>query len=280
MALALAASAVAASADQPDNNKNDHHTAQPPAHPGNPPPAGQPHGGPPPGAIHAATPQGPAHTGAPAGAQTFNGQAVGGNTFHGNGQAGGAGAQNYRGYGRGPGGNVTPGAPTGQATTGGQTGQFHGGNPNGAAAGNQFHAGAGAPGGQSGAQFHGGNQFHGNPAVNAAIRGGTPGANHDLRSRDAGRGWYNASRFPQRFQAQRRFHVGWVNRPHGWYQRTWAFGEFLPFGWFAPEFYLDYQDYGLAYPPVGCEWVREGPDAVLVNVWTGEVLSVAYGVFW
>jgi hypothetical protein len=30
----------------------------------------------------------------------------------------------------------------------------------------------------------------------------------------------------------------------------------------------------------GCEWVREGSDAVLVNIWTGEVLSVASGVFW
>jgi Ni/Co efflux regulator RcnB len=301
MALALAASAAAASADPPDNNKGDHpsHAAggQPPQHSGGPP-TGQPHGGPPPGgAPHSFTPQGPVHAGPPAGAQNFNGQAAGGNTFHGNGQtfhgngqSGGAGPQNYRGYGRGPGGYV---APNGQAATGGQTGQpqFHGGNgiPNGATGGGQVHGhfngapGAQVQGGQvQGGQVQGSGQFHhgGNPGFNGAPRGGIPGADRSLRGRDQGRGWYNAGRFPQQFHAQNRYHVGWNNRPHGWYQRTWGYGDFLPFGWYAPSFYLDFQDYGLAYPPVGCEWVREGADAVLVNVWTGEVLSVAYGVFW
>jgi len=33
-------------------------------------------------------------------------------------------------------------------------------------------------------------------------------------------------------------------------------------------------------PPVGCEWVRVGSDALLVDIWTGEVLSVEYGLFW
>ncbi len=107
-----------------------------------------------------------------------------------------------------------------------------------------------------------------------------PGADHALRGRDQGRGWFNPNRFPQTFRAEHRFHDRWDHRPRGWYEREWRFGDFLPFGWFAPDFYLDYEDYGLPYPPVGCEWVREGADAVLVNVWTGEVLSVAYGVFW
>jgi len=167
----------------------------------------------------------------------------------------------------------TPGAHTfnGQAATGGAS---RGNGQAGYVAPN----GQGAPSGQAGhPPFHVGGQAVGQGGV---VRGGVPGASHALRGRDAGRGYYNASRFPQQFHAQGRFHVDWNNRPSGWYQRSWGYGEFLPFGWFAPAFYLDFQSYGLPYPPVGCEWVRQGPDAVLVDVWTGEVLSVAYGVFW
>ena len=173
----------------------------------------------------------------------FNGVGQGG----GNGQGGGAGPQNYRGYGRGPGGYVGQ-----NGSQGGQGGQGQGG------------------------QFHGG----GNVQAFGGVRGGLPGAGQQLRGRDQGRAWFRPGLVPQQFSAQQRFHVGWNSRPNGWYARRWSFGDFLPWGWFAPDYYLDFQDYGLPYPPVGCEWVREGSDAVLVNVWTGEVLSVAYGVFW
>jgi len=109
---------------------------------------------------------------------------------------------------------------------------------------------------------------------------GVPGANHPLRARDSGRGWYNPGGTPQRFNAQRRFHAEWVNRPHGWYARSWGYGDFLPFGWFDPAFYLDWNGFGLPAPPIGCEWVRQGNDALLVDTWSGQVLSVDYGVFW
>ena len=33
-------------------------------------------------------------------------------------------------------------------------------------------------------------------------------------------------------------------------------------------------------PPWGYEWVRYGPDAVLIDVRTGQILQVRYGVFW
>jgi Ni/Co efflux regulator RcnB len=248
MALALAAGAVAASADTPPDKDKDHHAGAPagaPAgHPAGGPVGGQgAHGGPPPAGPPGAGP-GPAHRGPPVETtHTFNGQAPTGGGVHGAGQPGGAG--NYHPYSRG----LVP-APNGQGVVSSQAGRppFHvGGQPV-------------APGGQ--------------------VRGGIPGANHAPRARDAGRGTYNPSRFPQQFHAQGRFHVDWNNRPNGWYQRSWGYGDFLPFGWFAPAFYLDFQSYGLPYPPVGCEWVRQGPDAVLVDVWSGEVLSVAYGVFY
>jgi Ni/Co efflux regulator RcnB len=55
---------------------------------------------------------------------------------------------------------------------------------------------------------------------------------------------------------------------------------FLPFGWYQPDYYLDWAGFGLPAPPIGCEWVREGADAVLVDVYTGEILSVYQGVFY
>ena len=103
---------------------------------------------------------------------------------------------------------------------------------------------------------------------------------HGLRGRDEGRNWYQAGAFRPHFQAERRFRVGFFGRPSGWYYRSWAFGMFLPWGWYAPEYYLDWAAYGLPPPPIGCEWVRQGPDAVLVDIWTGEVLSVYGGLFY
>jgi Ni/Co efflux regulator RcnB len=109
---------------------------------------------------------------------------------------------------------------------------------------------------------------------------GAPARNYGLRDRDRGRGWFSAGGFQRQFHAERRYHVGPYFRPNGWYFRTWAFGDFLPWGWYAPQYYLDWAAYGLPPPPVGCEWIREGNDAVLVDIWTGEVLSVDYGVFY
>ena len=61
----------------------------------------------------------------------------------------------------------------------------------------------------------------------------------------------------------------------------WDFGDFLPWGWYSPEYYIsDWYDFGLPPPPIGCEWIAEGNDALLVDVWTGEILSVYRGIFW
>lgn len=68
--------------------------------------------------------------------------------------------------------------------------------------------------------------------------------------------------------------------PRGFYVRQWSFGDYLPGGWYGQSYYLDAWQYGLPYPPVGCEWVRVGADALLVDVWSGQVLSVYYGLFW
>ncbi len=42
----------------------------------------------------------------------------------------------------------------------------------------------------------------------------------------------------------------------------------------------NYVSFGLIGPPDGYQWVRVGDDALLVDVDTGEVLQVEYGVFY
>jgi len=62
--------------------------------------------------------------------------------------------------------------------------------------------------------------------------------------------------------------------------RSWSFGDYLPGGWYSSSYYLDWFRYGLPQPPIGCEWVRVGDNAMLVDVWSGRVLSVYYDLFW
>jgi Ni/Co efflux regulator RcnB len=63
--------------------------------------------------------------------------------------------------------------------------------------------------------------------------------------------------------------------------RVWVVGEVLPRPYWARSYWLsDYWDYGLDEPPEGYEWVRYGPDALLVDLQTGQVVEVARGVFY
>jgi len=81
----------------------------------------------------------------------------------------------------------------------------------------------------------------------------------------------------------------WVNRvrapvfryPHGWGYRHWYVGARLPAVFLiADYFYDDFLALGLESPPPGYRWVRYGPDLLLVNLRTGVVEQVAYGVFY
>lgn len=62
--------------------------------------------------------------------------------------------------------------------------------------------------------------------------------------------------------------------------RHWEYGQYLPRALFAPAAYvLDYASYELGAPPADCEWVRNGPDALLVNLDSGQVIQVVPGAF-
>jgi Ni/Co efflux regulator RcnB len=86
--------------------------------------------------------------------------------------------------------------------------------------------------------------------------------------------------FQHNFQAARTYHIGVYHRPVGWVAHRWGYGQILPRGyWAAPFILADYWLFALEVPPAGYEWVRDDTDAILVNVSTGEILQVEYGVF-
>ena len=84
------------------------------------------------------------------------------------------------------------------------------------------------------------------------------------------------------FRAPRRFHIArpWV-APRGFVFRHFRLGERVPAVLRVPNYFLlDFALYGLAPAPPGYVWIREGSDAVLVDRYTGEVVQVAYDVFY
>lgn len=101
-----------------------------------------------------------------------------------------------------------------------------------------------------------------------------------MRDRDRNRSWYNERNWRRSYHAPRRYQAPRYRYPSGWYTRSWGYGDFLPFGWFGASYYLNSGSYGLPYAPVGTEWVRVGDDAYLVDIWTGRILSIYYGLFW
>lgn len=78
----------------------------------------------------------------------------------------------------------------------------------------------------------------------------------------------------------RRYHLGRYNYPNGYRYRRWRIGLVLPFVFLQDEYiFNDYASLGFDDPPPGYEWVRYGPDLLLVDLDTGEVVDVEYGVF-
>ena len=76
-------------------------------------------------------------------------------------------------------------------------------------------------------------------------------------------------------------HVAPFVYPRGWGYRRWVIGAVLPPVLLASAYYYsDWAALGLPPPQPGFEWVRYGPDLLLVDVTTGEVVDVVYGAFY
>ena len=107
-----------------------------------------------------------------------------------------------------------------------------------------------------------------------------PGEGRAFRDRDRNRRWYDSSHYRKTYHSARRYRAPAYRFPSGFYVRSWSFGDRLPVSWYSRSYYLDWWQYGLPRPPIGTEWVRMHDDAVLVDVWTGQVLAVYYDLFW
>ena len=103
-------------------------------------------------------------------------------------------------------------------------------------------------------------------------RSGFNGERHDFRGF---RDYHRTFRAPQRYRAPS------YRRPSGWYPHRWTFGEMLPSLFWGRDYWLyEYEDYGLPTPPYGAVWVRVGNDALMIDQDSGEVITVAYDVFY
>ncbi len=69
--------------------------------------------------------------------------------------------------------------------------------------------------------------------------------------------------------------------PPGWGYRRWEIGAFLAPGFLVRDYwYPDWDLLGLPPPPPDYQWVRYGPDLLLVDLTSGEVVEVVYDVFY
>ena len=94
-------------------------------------------------------------------------------------------------------------------------------------------------------------------------------------------GRYNRRDWERTYDAPRRYRVPPYRRQSGWYYRQWLYGSDLPTRFWARDYWIDdYWQYGLIDPPYGCIWVRYYGDALLIDVETGRILQVVYGLFY
>ncbi|MGH6871794.1 MAG: RcnB family protein [Rhizomicrobium sp.] len=116
---------------------------------------------------------------------------------------------------------------------------------------------------------------------------GTNDRDHNSdRDRNKDRGGVHANihidlgNYRRTVSASHHFRIGVYHAPRGYAYRRWTLGARLPPEYFVRDYWLtDFAAYDLVAPPDGYVWVRFGPDALLIDEDTGEVIQVVYGVF-
>ncbi len=198
------------------------------------------------------------------------------------------GHQDHGGTSGGPSGGGS--TVTSDHTTGFGSHGDHGGTTGGATGGHEDHGMTG--GVQSDHQGNPSGGDHGaHPGVMQSITGQFTGGTHQPQRGVAPRthrpsNWnqrprqFDSHTYQRNMNASRRFHWRSYQRPHGWYDHRWVFGEIMPSFFWAQNYWIsDWWMFDLMPPPYGYEWVRYGDDALLINTDTGEVLQVEYNLF-
>jgi len=97
------------------------------------------------------------------------------------------------------------------------------------------------------------------------------------------RDWRNDRRYDwRRFRDSHRsiFHLGIYFDPFGYGYQPFDIGYQLQPVYFGQQYWIDPAMYSLPYPPPGTQWVRYWNDAVLVDMYSGQVVDVIRDFFW
>jgi Ni/Co efflux regulator RcnB len=172
-----------------------------------------------------------------------------------------------------PGGQPAPAAQHQAGQSGAQGGGFHG-QTGGPSAPQANQARGGAQGYDRNLQNNGGQRGFDQRGVNGGQRGGFGGERGGGGGERGGGGFNYHGRNFQSFRAAP------FNYPGGYGYRRWGIGQSLPRLFLSPGYFINWGAYDLGPPAPGCEWVRYGPDALMVNQYNGQVVDVAYGVFY
>jgi hypothetical protein len=106
---------------------------------------------------------------------------------------------------------------------------------------------------------------------------------HWANSGSWNRDWRNDRRYDwRRYRDHHRstFHLGIYYDPFGYGYQSFNIGYRLAPAYFGNQYWIDPALYGLPYPPPGAQWVRYWNDAVLVDMYSGEVIDVIRDFFW
>lgn len=98
------------------------------------------------------------------------------------------------------------------------------------------------------------------------------------------RNWRHDNRYDWRNWRNRHrstFHLGFYYDPFGWGYQPFDIGWRLWPNYYSSNYWInDPWEYRLPYAPPGTRWVRYYNDALLVDMYTGEVVDVIHNFFW
>lgn len=97
------------------------------------------------------------------------------------------------------------------------------------------------------------------------------------------RNWRNDARYDwRRYRDRNRsvFHLGIYIDPFNYGYRPFNIGYRLQPLYYTQDYWFDPGMYGLPYPQPGTRWIRYWNDALLVDIYTGEVVDAIQNFFW
>lgn len=88
--------------------------------------------------------------------------------------------------------------------------------------------------------------------------------------------WYN-----WRLRHRSLFSLGAYYDPFGWGYQPYSIGWRMWPNYYRSSYWLnDPWQYRLPYSPPGTRWIRYYDDAILVDMWSGQVVDIIYDFFW